>query len=72
MKKIFNPCLQQIQALMHDQISRARMKNVEVDKVVLVGGFADSEALQRALKAEIIRINDSHGSSVKLILVQTG
>jgi molecular chaperone DnaK (HSP70) len=70
MKKIFDPCLRQIRALMQDQISRARAKNVEVDKVVLVGGFADSEALRRALETEIIRINDSHGSNVKLILAQ--
>jgi hypothetical protein len=67
MKKIFEPCLRQIRALMRDQISRARVKGVGVDKVVLVGGFADSHALRWSLDREIKRLNESHGSCIELI-----
>jgi hypothetical protein len=68
MKQIFEPCLRQIRALMRDQIDRAHVKEVEVDKVVLVGGFADSHALCWALGTEIRRLNEYHGSSIELII----
>jgi hypothetical protein len=71
MKQVFESCLRQIRALMRDQIYGARAKKVEVDKVVLVGGFADSHALRWGLDREISRLNESHGSHIQLILADT-
>lgn len=55
---------------MQNQINGALRKGIEVDKVVLVGGFADSLALRLVLKRMLEEINNRRESQIQLIVAE--
>ncbi|KAF2178402.1 hypothetical protein K469DRAFT_695689 [Zopfia rhizophila CBS 207.26] len=65
--EVFSPVVKDISALMSDQIRRATEADFEVDKVVLVGGFADSKVLQIFLEAELEKINKANRTAIQII-----
>ena len=71
MEKIFRPALQGIAKLMEDQIAEADgMEGAEVDKVVVVGGFADSTALRLELREKLARINERRATRIRLVVAE--
>ncbi|KAF2704593.1 hypothetical protein K504DRAFT_449582 [Pleomassaria siparia CBS 279.74] len=71
MLRIFEDCLKGIHGMMKYQIIQAvQEKGVEVDKVLLVGGFADSPALCNYLTQGLKKINEEMGLSIQLIIPQ--
>jgi hypothetical protein len=48
------------------QLKYARDNNIDVNKVVLVGGFGDSPALKRYLNASLSSVNNQYGTKVQL------
>jgi hypothetical protein len=48
------------------QLKYARDNNIDVYKVVLVGGFGDSPALKRYLNASLSSVNNQYGTKVQL------
>ncbi|KAF2502416.1 hypothetical protein BU16DRAFT_498059 [Lophium mytilinum] len=76
--KIFKPSLQGVASLMESQLDLARAaKNGSlgvVEKVVLIGGFGQSQALRDHLQRKLKEINGNHNSHVELIApsVQNG
>ncbi|KAF2178399.1 hypothetical protein K469DRAFT_731829 [Zopfia rhizophila CBS 207.26] len=67
MLQIFEPCFLGIQELLEGQIRGARELGIDVDKVVLVGGFADSPSLFTFLRWKLGQISACHGTSIQLI-----
>ena len=67
MQPIFNESLETIKSLLTDQIELAYDKGIQVDKVVLVGGFGDSPALKHLLKACLTRLSTKHDTNIQLI-----
>jgi hypothetical protein len=67
MRTIFDDSLERIERLMKDQIRHARENSIQIDKVVLVGGFGDSPALQEFLSASLTEINYMHGTKMKMV-----
>ncbi|KAF2678256.1 hypothetical protein K458DRAFT_317433 [Lentithecium fluviatile CBS 122367] len=64
---IFEPSLRAIHTLVVDQIHRANSNSIEIDKVVLVGGYGDSPALKRLLKTKIEIMNHTLMTETRLI-----
>lgn len=56
MWNIFYPCLSAIADLMERQVQKALDRGVRVDKILAVGGFSDSPALQIHLQARLEKI----------------
>tara|TARA_R110002003_G_scaffold70_3_gene6315 strand:+ start:22768 stop:23196 length:429 start_codon:yes stop_codon:yes gene_type:complete len=48
------------------QLKYARDNNIDVNKVVLVGGFGDSPALKRYLNASLSSVSNQYGTKVQL------
>ncbi|KAF2129966.1 hypothetical protein P153DRAFT_315435 [Dothidotthia symphoricarpi CBS 119687] len=71
MMEIFRPSLDCVKRLMEDQLLSARRKNMAVDKVVLVGGFGDSPALQTHLTLRLKELDRFHGTRVAIIFAPT-
>lgn len=67
MLAIFEPFLLKIEDLMAQQIRGTLNEGMDVDKVVLVGGFGDSPALRKYLDHSISQINENNGTSIKLV-----
>ena len=65
---IFKECFDKIADLMKEQIVAAIRDHIKVDKVLLVGGFADNRALQQHLRSELGEINKLNKTNVKLIV----
>jgi soluble P-type ATPase len=68
MISIFQPSLIAIDKLMKKQIIGTLNKNLEVDKVVLVGGFGDSPALRKFLMHGVAEINNKYTTSIQLVM----
>lgn len=49
----------------------ARRKKIPIDKIVLVGGFGDSPALQDYLADSINLINEKHRTDIQIIFTHT-
>ncbi|XXG98242.1 peptide transporter ptr2 [Hypoxylon texense] len=66
MRDIFIPCLENIAAIMEDQIVLAMGKGVHVDQVILVGGFAGSPSLHGYLERHLATLSNRLGFDVEL------
>ncbi|KAI2609234.1 hypothetical protein GGR54DRAFT_643547 [Hypoxylon sp. NC1633] len=64
MKDIFMKRLSEIAELMEDQIRSAKEKGVDVNKVILVGGFAGSPSLQGYLERRLHALSSTLGLNV--------
>ena len=67
------PSLKRIRDLMETQITKAREGGIDVDKVVLVGGFGDSEALRKFLRDHLDTMHNCRYvrngmNSIKLVI----
>ena len=79
MRQIFEPVFKKVCDLLERQLQPALtnkdsdesllVDRMVIDKVVLVGGFADSIALQNQLAEVIKNFNAAHHLSIKLIKV---
>lgn len=67
MLAIFNPSLRTIADLMEAQIRDAHGKHIEVDKVVLIGGFGDSPALKEFLRQRLTAIGVQTGYNIRFV-----
>jgi hypothetical protein len=67
MLSIFQECFDTIDGLMRAQITHALSNNINVDKVVLVGGFGDNPALKQFLTASLVKINKAHRTNIVLV-----
>ncbi|OCK74689.1 hypothetical protein K432DRAFT_363277 [Lepidopterella palustris CBS 459.81] len=68
--KIFLPSLQGVASLMESQLDLAREARngpLNVEKVIVIGGFAQSPALRDYLQKKLKKINEKHKSRVELI-----
>ncbi|CAJ2501486.1 Uu.00g043390.m01.CDS01 [Anthostomella pinea] len=65
---IFMGLLQRIASIMEDQIKQARQKEVPVDKVILIGGFAASPSLRRYLEERLAGISREYGHGIEMIV----
>lgn len=72
MEQMFKPSCRGIRELMAQQIVTARSKGYVVDKVVVVGGFADSPYLTKFLKNSVGGINTQIGTVTELIFPPRG
>ncbi|KAF2656351.1 hypothetical protein K491DRAFT_656655 [Lophiostoma macrostomum CBS 122681] len=68
MFQIFEPCFLGIARLMENQILSAWDDDVNVEKVVLMGGFADSLALRRYLQHRVKRLQEGHHRTISLVV----
>ncbi|KAE8452609.1 hypothetical protein EG329_013868 [Mollisiaceae sp. DMI_Dod_QoI] len=71
-EKIFNPSLNAISELMENQLTAAKDIGVEVEKVILVGGFSASKALRSTLQKKLDALSALFGYRIKLILPING
>ncbi|QVM13099.1 hypothetical protein D8B26_007715 [Coccidioides posadasii str. Silveira] len=67
MLSIFNPCLEQISRLMLQQIEQAEAHQVFVTKVLLIGGFAASPALEYHLRKELRQFSNRRNRQVGIL-----
>lgn len=70
MLDIFTPSLVEIGALMKIQLIKAKQRQIDIDKMVLVGGFAGSPALRLYLKSQLNEFNVNHDTRTRLIASQ--
>jgi hypothetical protein len=52
---------------MLEQLAQARSSKTLVDKVVLVGGYADSPTLKEFLRTSLARVNNQYGTNIHLV-----
>jgi molecular chaperone DnaK (HSP70) len=64
---LFDKSLKTIEQLMLEQLKYARSSNTNIDKVVLVGGFADSPTLKHFLTSSLIKVNKQFNTSSHLV-----
>ncbi|XPS92354.1 hypothetical protein M3J09_001751 [Ascochyta lentis] len=67
MEQLFKPSARGIRSLMIQQIAAARSKEYDVDKLVVVGGFADSPYLIKYLKESLEYANAQMNTNTELI-----
>jgi hypothetical protein len=67
MEDIFQTPLETIDNLMKDQIHYAMRDCIQIDKIVLSGGFGDSPALRERLTKSLKAINEKGNMHIKLI-----
>lgn len=68
MAQIFEPVVSKIVSLMVDLLYRALAVGTHLDKMVLTGGFGDSDYLRQALKMRLRIWNEEHTTDVELIV----
>jgi len=69
--KMFQPSLQEVSSLMRSQLKRSRNTQdgpLNITKVILIGGFGQSEALQEHLRAKIGEWNKKNQSNIELLV----
>ncbi|MCJ1246533.1 hypothetical protein MMC30_003741 [Trapelia coarctata] len=67
LNNVFKPRLKGVARLMREQLELASQKNLDVKKVILIGGFASSPSLQNYLRQELKRISEVRGRTIRLI-----
>jgi molecular chaperone DnaK (HSP70) len=65
---LFDESLKAIEQLMLEQLAQAKSSNTQVDKVLLVGGYADSPTLKRFLEMSLKRFNNQYGTNIILVV----
>lgn len=70
--EVFDPVLEKVNNLMVKQIEKAKQSSYNVDKVIVVGGFAESPALQNALIRSISDYNNANTANIQLIWPEKG
>ncbi|EXJ77707.1 hypothetical protein A1O3_09936 [Capronia epimyces CBS 606.96] len=65
-KDLFRPSLEGVAEIMRDQLTKARKKGCQVSKVILMGGFGQSEALASYLKGVLATEYSAEGQKVIL------
>ncbi|OJJ45229.1 hypothetical protein ASPZODRAFT_548791 [Penicilliopsis zonata CBS 506.65] len=68
---IFKPLLEGIANLMIRQINMAYAKNITIDKVVLIGGFAASRPLRRFIRKRLAKISLKLPKPIRFLCPQT-
>ena len=67
MLSFFEDCILAVLSVMKEQIEGAQKEGVDIDTIVLVGGFGDSPALRKYLHHELEKLNMSYGTEMELI-----
>ncbi|OBT51183.1 hypothetical protein VE04_08148 [Pseudogymnoascus sp. 24MN13] len=68
LKEIFVPFLEKVAVLMRAQLNGAKEKGLNVKKVILIGGFADSPSLRSYITRELAMMQNHKGDRINLIL----
>ncbi|KFZ03935.1 hypothetical protein V502_10543 [Pseudogymnoascus sp. VKM F-4520 (FW-2644)] len=68
LKEIFDPFLERVAVLMRAQLQGAKENGLNVKKVILIGGFADSPSLQSYLTRELAVMRNYKEDRINLIL----
>ncbi|KAI1373890.1 hypothetical protein F4677DRAFT_461746 [Hypoxylon crocopeplum] len=71
-KRIFVNCLDKIGVLLKSQLQAAMAKGIKPDKVVLIGGFAESVSLQKYLERFLRQFSSDNHCRVDLIVPPNG
>ncbi|KIW40799.1 uncharacterized protein PV06_07972 [Exophiala oligosperma] len=67
MYRVFSDSLHDVAGMMSDQLNAAREKGVNVQKVVLIGGFGQSPSLYKHLKKALRRERNFLGLGIELL-----
>ncbi|KAF4967648.1 hypothetical protein FSARC_4843 [Fusarium sarcochroum] len=65
-KKIFEAVLIQVERIMLEQLTASKYRGLNVDRVVLMGGFADSPSYYEHLRRSLATFNEKTGCAAKL------
>ncbi|KAF2103519.1 hypothetical protein NA57DRAFT_32622 [Rhizodiscina lignyota] len=68
---VFEPVLNDVTSLLEEQIRLCADKNKHIDKVVLIGGFAESRALRKAVRSKLQELENPYGH-IQLIIREDG
>ena len=68
MLQIFEPSLGPIEKLMVNQVIAAWTADVDVEKVLLMGGFADNPALRVRLTNKLVQMRREHRRTIELVV----
>ena len=66
-KGIFDPSLNGIERLLEDQLRLAADVELDVSKVILVGGFSASKSLETHIRKVLSKMRSFHGNQIELI-----
>lgn len=64
---IFEPSLRLIAELVEDQIRQVHQRAIKLNKLVLVGGYGDSPALQESLQILLDALNQELMTDISLV-----
>lgn len=66
MWSIFEPSLETVRDLIVDQVQSARLKDIVVKSIVVLGGFGDSPALREYLRIWLNEYNHDNGLVIEM------
>ncbi|OCL14979.1 hypothetical protein AOQ84DRAFT_307992 [Glonium stellatum] len=70
-ERIFRQCLRGASTVMTEQLELARAQGLQVNKVILIGGFAASPSLKWFLEKELHKLSEAYGSEIRLLRPET-